>query len=112
MFFPCPRCGTQLPQGAPFCTSCGLQMSQPGAPRPPGPPTRASEVPSSPGIPGPGQGPGSSHGGKEPARTMALDSAAALAMLQAQKAGTEVTLGRDPSCTIVMDTPVVSARHA
>lgn len=110
MFFPCPRCGTQLPQGAPFCTSCGLALSQPGAgPRPGGPPTRASELPSQPGVPGvppPGHG-----GGKESARTMALDSAAALAMLHSQH-GTEVTFGRDPACTIVIDNPVVSARHA
>jgi ABC-type multidrug transport system ATPase subunit/pSer/pThr/pTyr-binding forkhead associated (FHA) protein len=50
------------------------------------------------------------------ARTMALDSAAALAGLAALGAGSaplaEVVLGRDPGCTIVLDNPVVSARHA
>ncbi|GAB4214127.1 MAG: hypothetical protein OHK0013_38590 [Sandaracinaceae bacterium] len=50
------------------------------------------------------------------ARTMALDSAAALAGLAAMGVGSaplsEVVLGRDPGCTIVLDNPVVSARHA
>jgi len=110
MFFPCPRCGTQLPQGAPFCTACGLSMQAPGsapgvpgsgltpAPgtRPPAPPTRASEP-----VPSAG-----------PARTMALDSAAALAML-AQQSSAEVVIGRDPSAaSVVLDQPVVSGRHA
>lgn len=47
-------------------------------------------------------------------RTMALDSAAALAGLAGATPPppTEVTLGRDPACTIVIDNPVVSARHA
>lgn len=50
------------------------------------------------------------------ARTMALDSAAALANLSALQASgpalTEVILGRDPSATIPLDNPVVSGRHA
>lgn len=49
------------------------------------------------------------------ARTMALDSAAALAGLAAYATQTppaEVILGRDPTCTLVLDNPVVSARHA
>ncbi len=47
---------------------------------------------------------------------MALDSAAALAGLSGMGAGaaplSEVVLGRDPSTTIALDNPVVSARHA
>ncbi len=47
-----------------------------------------------------------------PARTMALDSASAMASLALGSHVTEVTLGRDPASTIAIDNPVVSARHA
>src|SRR5205807_471982 len=47
-----------------------------------------------------------------PARTMALDSAAAMASLGLASQVTEVSLGRDPGCTVAIDNPVVSARHA
>jgi ABC transport system ATP-binding/permease protein len=124
MFFPCPRCGTQLPHGAPFCTSCGLALQAPGSspgivappssagaltpppvqPRPPSPPTRASELP----VP-----PTTGMHGAAPARTMALDSAAALAILAQQQQPAEVDIGRDPAvATVVLDHPVVSGRHA
>ncbi len=47
-------------------------------------------------------------------RTMALDAASALAGVLQLGAGpgAEVSLGRDPSSTLVFDNPVVSARHA
>jgi ABC-type multidrug transport system ATPase subunit/pSer/pThr/pTyr-binding forkhead associated (FHA) protein len=51
-------------------------------------------------------------GAKEPARTMALDSAAALAILASQQPA-EVVIGRDPAlASVVLDHPVVSGRHA
>ncbi|MDQ3035144.1 MAG: FHA domain-containing protein, partial [Myxococcota bacterium] len=56
--------------------------------------------------------------GGAPPRTMALDSIGGLAALGLAGPGatpppvTEVILGRDPACSIVIDNPVVSARHA
>lgn len=55
----------------------------------------------------------SAHAASNPARTMALDSAAALAILAQQQQSTEVVIGRDPAlATVVLDHPVVSGRHA
>ncbi len=117
MNFPCPRCRTSLPQGAPFCMNCGQQLTPQGQPLPP--PTRIGDQPSPGGISsampavGRPQQQMSSPGVKEaPARTMALDSAAAMASLGLASAQSEVTLGRDPGCTLVIDNAVVSARHA
>jgi hypothetical protein len=89
----------------------------PTQPRPLGPPTRASEIPLPPtGQVPPGAVPhgAAQHGAQSaPARTMALDSAAALAILAQQQQPAEVVIGRDPTLAqVVLDQPVVSGRHA
>lgn len=111
---PCPRCRVPLPPGAPFCTNCGYQLgaaspgssSVAGVPAAGPPQTRVGE--SVAGVPAPGR----AQAGAAPARTMALDSAAAMASLALGSQVSEVTLGRDPGCTVAIDNPVVSARHA
>jgi ABC-type multidrug transport system ATPase subunit/pSer/pThr/pTyr-binding forkhead associated (FHA) protein len=120
-----------MPPNAAFCSSCGLPFtptsSQPGAA------PMLSDSQSRAGVPPPAgafppAGVPASHpvpalasvrGGPpaSDARTMALDSAAALAGLSAiAPAGaspTEVVLGRDPAATsLAIDNPVVSGRHA
>jgi ABC-type multidrug transport system ATPase subunit/pSer/pThr/pTyr-binding forkhead associated (FHA) protein len=111
-----------MPPNAAFCSSCGLPFT--GAP-----PTAAStpilsDSQSRAGAPAPAApaAPASPAAIVRPtppasdARTMALDSAAALAGLAALApqgpAPTEVVLGRDPASTIAIDNPVISARHA
>jgi ABC-type multidrug transport system ATPase subunit/pSer/pThr/pTyr-binding forkhead associated (FHA) protein len=110
MSLPCPRCKTPMPPSAPFCTACGQQLAQP-APQPPL--TRAGESVAGAFSPGRGSMPGVPPQPQgQPARTMALDSAAAMASLGLGSQASEVTIGRDPGCTIAIDNPVVSARHA
>ncbi|MCC6873056.1 MAG: FHA domain-containing protein [Sandaracinaceae bacterium] len=117
----CPRCQTPNPPQAPFCHSCGFNfaVSQPGQPQQ-----------SQPGYPQqPGHPPPSQPGGAVPKATMALSSAEAMQALSLAGAGSqaglasaagvapvaganEITVGRDPHNTIVLENPVVSARHA
>ena len=72
----------------------------------------AAPAPAAPVGPGPAY---PSHGGAPP-RTVAIeqvgDVAALLGSGEPVQPATEVTLGRDPTCTIVIDNSVVSARHA
>ncbi|HJL19437.1 MAG TPA: FHA domain-containing protein [Sandaracinaceae bacterium LLY-WYZ-13_1] len=135
----CPRCQTPNPPNAGACYNCGHQFGAP--PQQPGYPPQQSQpgYPSQPGQSYPGQ-PGQpshpgpqgqpSHPGQQPAggvpkSTMALSSEDAMAALSAAgisapgqgpaaqgQRPSEITIGRDPSNTIVLENPVVSARHA
>jgi ABC-type multidrug transport system ATPase subunit/pSer/pThr/pTyr-binding forkhead associated (FHA) protein len=93
---------TPQPIGAPHPGTPA--RSQPGGRPPSGPVAHAS-----PGA--------ASVRGAPPPRTMALDQMGGLAALglagaMPTPAPTELFVGRDPSCTVVIDNPVVSARHA
>jgi ABC-type multidrug transport system ATPase subunit/pSer/pThr/pTyr-binding forkhead associated (FHA) protein len=121
MTISCPRCRAQMPDQAAFCTGCGLAFAAPGA-VPQGAVPQTGFGSSQMGSPAPNYG-ASQMGAPAPAplsasvrsdaRTMALDASSALSALGLAGGGlSEVTIGRDPACTIVIDNPVVSGRHA
>src|SRR5690242_10384417 len=60
----CPKCGTILAEGSPFCTSCGTQLAAAAAPPSPyGNPAPASPFPAGPGPQGmPPGAPGGPYG--------------------------------------------------
>jgi ABC-type multidrug transport system ATPase subunit/pSer/pThr/pTyr-binding forkhead associated (FHA) protein len=105
----CPRCRAQNPPHAQFCASCGLRLAT-GA--------ESAPHPVAPGAPHPVALPSapSAAAADVPPRTMALDQVGGLALAtpgaSASAPANEVILGREPGCTIVIDNPVVSARHA
>ncbi|MFK7985772.1 MAG: FHA domain-containing protein [Sandaracinaceae bacterium] len=121
----CPRCQTPNQVQATNCYHCGTPFGQApsygGQPQQGYPPSQPgyAQQPSHPGAAPPAAG-------GVPKRTMALSSEDAMAALSAagvsapgasqpsQGGATqgEITIGRDPSNTIVLENPVVSARHA
>lgn len=128
-----------MPPNAAFCSSCGTSFAagpateaatpilsdsarkhvgqMPAAHIPAATPSPGQPVipPAAAPLPAPSALGRSAHApAAQDARTMALDSAAALAAVAAlgQAPPSEVVLGRDPSSTIAIDNPVVSARHA
>lgn len=138
----CPRCQTPNPPTAGACYNCGFQFgaapqgypgSQPGYP-----PQQPGYPPSQPGYPPQGGQP-AAPAAPVPKSTMAMSSEDAMKALSAaglaqapsmpgsvpgsmagsmagsqpgRAVGNEITVGRDPSNTIVLENPVVSARHA
>lgn len=130
----CYNCGFQFgaaPQGYPGQPP-GYQGSQPGYPpqQPsyPGAQPGYPQQPSQPGYPQQGSQPGARPpGGPVPKSTMAMSSEDAMKALSAaglqqapsmsgsqpgRAVGNDILIGRDPSNSIVLENPVVSARHA
>ncbi|UJR79354.1 FHA domain-containing protein [Sandaracinus amylolyticus] len=97
------RVGESVPMPAPSTVpSPAPRMSVPGG-----------NVGSAPGVIAPRPSAVAPPQQAAPPRTMALDQVSALGLAPGTPPpATEITLGRDPACSIVIDNSVVSARHA